>query len=424
MASSKQRIELNAWINSSGDAEDSWLLPGRAPERIFTLAHYVEAARIAHRGVFGNVFTSDRPQLVIDQKTRPEHTLDPFVLLASVLAQVPDIGGIVTASTTYNDPYTLARQIQSLHLLTEGRIAWNVVTSWNPAIAANFSDQALPDRASRYACAEEFVEVVLKLWDSWQFPWGEGAAAGHGQARPIGHRGAHFSVAGPLNVPAGPWGRPGIVQAGGSGDGLRLAARHADHVYAPASSLAGTRAWREELRQAARAFGRPEDRLPRLVPVLVPILCPTQQEADALRRELAESQPVGEPELDALAALLGVDRDRTGADRPLRAQDFGDVSASVVPIGAIRARRAVALDEGLSLRQLAQRGRLPGLIGTPEAIAAHILDWWQAGAVDGFTIVPRRLPDDLAAFVEQVVPILQRSGHYPRSHAERRGPAG
>ncbi|MFT4191496.1 MAG: LLM class flavin-dependent oxidoreductase, partial [Comamonas sp.] len=107
-------------------------------------------------------------------------------------------------------------------------------------------------------------------------------------------------------------------------------------------------------------------------------------------------------------------------DRPLRPEDFGDVSASVVPIGAIRAKRALALDEGLSLSGLVRRGRLPGLIGTPEAIARHILDGWAAGAVDGFTIVPRRLPDDLALFVDQVVPLLQRSGHYPRSYGERR----
>ncbi|MFT4190736.1 MAG: LLM class flavin-dependent oxidoreductase, partial [Comamonas sp.] len=350
-------IELNAWINASGDAEDSWLLPGRDPGRIFTLAHYVEAARIAHRGVFGNVFTSDRPQLVIDAHTRPEHTLDPVALFSALLAQVPDIGAIVTASTTYSDPYTLARQIQSLNLLSGGRAAWNVVTSWNPAIAANFSDQALPDRAARYARAEEFIEVVLKLWDSWQFPWGAPASelVVPGRVRPIDHRGTHFSVAGPLNVPQAPGGRPRLLQAGGSPAGIRLAARFADDVYAPPGSLAGARALRQELHAAARALGRPEDRLPRLIPVLVPILCASEAEAAALRQAHAEAAPVTEAELDALAALLGVERARTAADRPLRPEDFGDVSASVVPIGAIRAKRALALDEGLSLSGLVRR---------------------------------------------------------------------
>lgn len=414
-------IELNAWLNSSGDAPDSWLRPGRDPARIFTLEHYVHAARTAYRGVFGNVFTSDRPQLVIGENQRPEHTLDPFVLFASVLAQVPDIGGIITASTTYSEPYTLARQIQSLHLLSGGRIAWNIVTSWNPAIAANYSNQPLPDRESRYARAEEFVEVVLRLWESWRFEWD--GSAGHGQPQPIHHRGAHFHVAGPLNVPTAPWGRPRLVQAGGSDAGIALAARHADAVYAPSSSLQATQALRKRLRDAARAIGRAENHLPQLVPVLIPILTDSEAKADALKKEwlqaLADDPQALQQKAELAAEQLGV-RHRD-FDRPLQAEDFGDPTGSIIPIGSLQARCQRALDEKLSLRDLVQHEALPGLIGTPEQIAHHIVQWFRAEAVDGFTIIPRYLPDDLEVFVDTVIPLLQESGHYPRSYVQRVG---
>lgn len=418
-----QYLELNAWINSSGSANDSWKRPDLPLDRIFTLDYYVENARIAHRGVFSNIFMSDRPQLLIDENTRPEQTFDPFVLFAAVLSQVPDIGAIVTASTTYGDPYTLARQLQSLNLLTRGRIGWNVVTSWHPEIAANFSAQGLPDRKARYERAEEFVDVVHRLWDSWHYPWNggeKGQSPFYGDVRPINHHGAHFDVEGPLNLPAPSWGRPKIVQAGGSRDGVALAARYADYVYAPSASLEGSRAFRSELREAAQALGRRSDQLPRLMPAISPIVRSTEAEVAALKREKLDAAPVTGEDIERLAKLLGIDLERTGAEKVLSPADFGDVSQSVIPIGVVRAKRAVALDNGLSLRGLAEIEKLPGLIATPEGIADHLVSWWQSGAADGFTISALYLPGDLETFVNEVVPILQRRGVYPSSYEDVR----
>lgn len=164
---------------------------------------------------------SDRPQPLIGEGPRPEQTLDPFVLFPAILSQMPDTGAIITATTQCNQPYQLARAVQSLNLLFPGRIGWNIVSSWHPEIAANFGGEELPDRATRYARAEEFVEVVLKLWNSWSYPWGEGELKSFGTSTPIDHEGAHFRVKGPLNLPAAPWGRPRIVQARGGGRGGR-----------------------------------------------------------------------------------------------------------------------------------------------------------------------------------------------------------
>lgn len=418
-----QQLELNAWINSSGSSDDSWRRADLPLDRIFSLDYYVENTRIAHKGIFSNIFMSDRPQLLINENTRPEQTFDPFVIFAAVLSQVPDIGAIVTASTTYGDPYTLARQLQSLNLLTKGRVGWNVVTSWHPEIAANFSARGLPDRGARYERAEEFVEVVHKLWDSWHFPW-NGEANGedpfYGDVKPIHHHGRHFDVAGPLNLPSAPWGRPKIVQAGGSRDGVALAARYADYVYAPSGSLEGSRAFRAELREAAAALGRRGDGLPKLMPAISPIIRSTDAEVAALKREKLDAAPVTQADIERLASLLGIDLTRTDADKPLAASDFGDVSQSVIPIGVVRAKRTVALDNRLSLRGLAQVEKLPGLIATPEGVADHLVSWWKNGAADGFTISALYLPGDLETFVDEVVPILQRRGVYPSSYDARK----
>lgn len=411
-----RRLELNAWINSSGASDRSWPRRGLEADAIFTLDHYVNVARSAHRGVFSNIFMSDRPQLLIGPDKRPEQLFDPFVLFPAILAQVPDIGAIVTATTSYSEPYTLARAIQSLNLLFPGRIGWNVVTSWHPEIAANFSDRDLPDRAARYARAEEFVEIVLRLWDSWDYPWGAGDLKSHGAPAAIAHKGDHFAVRGPLNLPRAPWGHAKIVQAGGSQGGIALGACHADYIYSSLSSFEGSRAFRTELHSAARATGRREDDLPKLIPAFSPIIFSTEAEVAAFRRHHAEAHPVTEADLAAAAAVLGVDRGRTGDDTLLAASDFSDAVPSVVPVGNVNAKRRLALDGRHSLRSHVQAERIPGRPGTPESTAKFMREWFEGGAVDGFTISAPKLPDDLVIFVDEVVPILQDVGVYPRDY--------
>lgn len=409
-------LELNAWINSSGASDTSWPRQGLEADRIFSLDHYIQSAEIARRGVFSNVFMSDRPQLLIDKTTRPEQLFDPAVLFSAVLSRVPDIGAIITATTSYSDPYTLARSIQSLNLLFPGRIGWNIVTSWHPEIAANFSNATLPDRDTRYDKAEEFVDVVLKLWESWEYPWGPGDLKSYGTPQAIDHQGPYFSVKGPLNLPRAPWGRPKLVQAGGSVKGVNLGARHADYIYAPLSSRSGCRDFRTALHTAARGFGRGPGNLPKVLPTLSPVLFSSEAEIARFKREWAESHPLSVQDLNGAAFLLGVDRSRTPDHAVLTEADFGDAGLSSLPVGVVVAARRKALDAGLTLAEFAAGEKLPGRISTPEETVHFMLDYLQAGAVDGFTISSLNLPDDLAQFVDQVVPLLQRAGHYPTDY--------
>ena len=416
------QIELNAWLNSSGAADDSWLAPDKPLGRIFTLEHYEQAARIAHRGVFSNIFLSDRPQLIISEQERPEHILDPVALISALLSRVPDIGGVITSSTTYNDPYTLARQVQSANLLSGGRVGWNIVTSWNPAIADNYTATGLPSRAERYARAFEFVEVVTRLWESWHFPWTEADRRPdepyYGTPAAIDHAGTYFNVKGPLNVPLGPTGRPFIVQAGGSDEGINLAARYADLVYAARSSREGTKAFRAHLHETARGYGRTA--LPRVVAAISPIIVSSEAEAAEQRRQFAEELVPSAADEARIARTIGVDPAKTDRTRRLTADDFQPIGESIVPLGVVRAKIRLALDKGFSLAELARHEIQPSLIGTPRQVADFVLDWWLDEAVDGFTVSPNRLPEDLELFVDQVVPLLQATPYYASSYEERR----
>lgn len=421
-----RHLLLNAWLNSSGAANDSWLSPGRDPARIFDLSYYVANAAVAREGIFANVFLSDRPQLVIDDRTRPEHTVDPMVLLPAVLSHVPDIGAVVTATTTYNSPYTLARQLQTANVLTRGRIRWNVVTTWHPAVAANYGIADLPDREARYRRAEEFIDIVVRLWDSWRFPWSDaprpagprGSGHAYGVVEPISYHSDAFSVAGPLNVPAYEGQRPLIVQAGGSERGIALAGRWADLVYAQGSSKQATAAFRARLNEAARRAGR-TDGGPLLLPAISPTIVSTEAEAEALRRERLESATDTAREREAtLAARLGIDLERFDPRTPLRRSDIAIPQDSIYPIGAITALAERAIEGSLTLQQLAREQSSDDFIGTPEQFAATLAEWWDDEVADGFTISSPRLPDDLRLFVDTVVPLLQASGRYPRDYAE------
>lgn len=414
------QIILNAWINSSGSADDGWRRDDLPLERIFDLEYYVSAAEIAHRGVFSNVFLSDRPQLIIDETKRPEHTIDPLILLSAVLARVPDIGGIVTATTTYSSPYTLARQLQSANLLTEGRIGWNVVTTWHPAVAANYGGSDLPGRETRYARAEEFLRIVSNLWSSWDFPWSRPLGDDEpffGTVRAIDHRTPAFEVAGPLNVPAYRGRRPFIVQAGGSDRGIALAGAWADMVYATVSSPASTAQFRDRLKKAATAAGRTDS--PLLVPAISPAILSTEAEVDALRDdEDARAADRAAEEIQSLAERLGVDLSQVGTTEPLRPENIRIPANPVLPLGVLNALAVDAITHGWSLAELARAQHRNPFAGTPEQVAAQIDQWWTDDIVDGFTISPQRLPDDLGLFVDTVVPLLQESGHYPREYDE------
>lgn len=415
-----RRLYLSVAVNSTGSAERSWASPGTDWRRFNDYQHYVRCAQLAHEGVFDIVFVSDHPALQRDNRSRPLHSFDPTVLFAALGAVVPDIGFLLTASSSYNSPYNLARRLATLDHIVGGRVIWNVVSSFNPDIAANFGKAPLPARADRYRRADEFVQVVKKLWLSWDAPteatpsetlWDASSA------RRIDHHGDFFDVTGPLNVPIGPQGHPVIAQAGASQAGLELAAKHADIVYASLLTKQAAFDYKAALRERALAHGRNPDHI-RLIPGLVAILGETR--AHAYRKHEALHGQGGEAGLIAdffKRAQLG-QLSELDPDKPLRPELFDYTEDQLRPVGFTKSFAELTAAEPLSPRQLVRRveGGHRLAIGTAQEVADTILDWWSSGAVDGFNIHIPVLPEGIAEFNRSVIPRLQAAGAFPKAY--------
>lgn len=417
----RRRLFLSVAVNSTGSAARSWAWPGTKWNRFSDWDHYLRSAKLAHDGVFDIVFVSDHPALQRDNSARPLHSFDPTVLFSAIAATVPDIGFLLTASSSYNSPYNLARRLATLDHISGGRVIWNVVSSFNPDIAANFSAAPLPPRAERYRRADEFLQVVKKLWLSWDTP--DGAAPpdtvwDSTTARPIDHHGEFFDVAGPLNVPIGPQGHPVISQAGASQAGVDLAAKHADIVYASLLHKQAAFDYQAQLRERAAVHGRAADDI-RLMPGLTVIVGDTREEA--YRKHEALHDVRGEDGLIAdfvkRAALFDID-DTLDPDRPLDPKLFDYTQDQSRPVGFVRSFAELTAAEEITPRQLVRRveGGHRLAIGTPEDVADTILDWWSAGAVDGFNIHIPVLPDGIAEFNRTVMPLLRHSGAFPTDY--------
>ncbi len=417
---SKRRLYLSVAVNSTGSAERSWAWPGTEWNRFNDYRHYLRSAQLAHEGRFDIVFVSDHPALQRDNRTRPIHSFDPTVLFSAIAAAVPDIGFLLTASSSYNSPYNLARRLATLDHISGGRVIWNVVSSFNPDIAANFGAAPLPPRAERYRRADEFVEVVRKLWLSWDAPTGAApreALWDATTARRIDHHGEFFDVTGPLNVPIGPQGHPVISQAGASDAGVDLAAKHADIVYASLLNKQAAFAYRAELRQRALAHGRNPDDIV-LIPGLIAIVGETR--AEAYRKHEALHGQDGEAGLirDFFRRAWFGELTEADPDKPLRPEQFSYTEDQLRPVGFSKAFAELTATEEITPRQLVRRveGGHRLAIGTPQEVADDILDWWSSGAVDGFNIHIPVLPEGIAEFNRTVIPLLQAAGAFPREY--------
>ncbi len=409
-------LHLNAFLMSTGHHEASWRLEESNPYANTDIEHYRDLARIAERGTFDSVFFADSPVLWNDIGRRPSGSIEPTVLLTAIAAATTRIGLIATASTTYNDPYNLARRFASVDHVSAGRAGWNVVTTAGPDAARNFGLDDQPAHAERYARAAEFLDVARKLWDSWDDDaaiadkaagvWGDNA-----KVRPIDHTGRFFAVRGPLNLPRSPQAHPLIVQAGSSEDGKNLAARYAEAVFTAQQTLADAQEFYADLKRRTAAVGREPDGI-KILPGIVPVIGSTEAEARQRERQLDE---LIRPEYarEQLAKTLRVRPDDLPLDRPLPAdlpdEDEIEGAKSRYTLIVNLARR-----ENLTVRQLI--GRLGGgrghrtFSGTPEQVADAIQEWYEAGAADGFNIMPAVLPSGLETFVDEVVPILRRRG--------------
>ncbi|BCJ76223.1 monooxygenase [Catellatospora sp. IY07-71] len=409
-------LHLNAFLMGVGHHEAAWRLPESDPFAQTDVAHFQRLARIAERGKLDSLFLADSPVLWNSIGRRPSGTLEPTVLLTALAAVTEHIGLIATASTTYNEPFNLARRFASLDHISGGRAGWNIVTTAGVDAARNFNLDELPAHRDRYERAAEFVELSLKLWDSWDddAPLGDKEAGRWGDddlLYPTEHAGRHFRVAGPLNVPRSPQGYPLLVQAGSSEDGKELAARYAEAVFTAQQTLAEAQAFYRDLKHRTAQAGRDPDTI-KILPGIVPAIGSTEAEALALEAELDR---LIRPEYarKQLATTLRVDPEVLDLDRELPAdlpsEDEIEGAKSRYTLIVTLARR-----ERLTVRQLI--GRLGGgrghrtFAGTPEQVADAIEEWYRSGAADGFNIMPPVLPSGLETFVDHVVPILQRRG--------------
>jgi len=339
-------------------------------------------------------------------------------MLAALAATTTHVGLGATASTTYNEPFTVARAFASLDHLSAGRAAWNAVTSSSPDAAGNFGRQH-PPHDQRYQVAEEFVDVVRGLWDCWEddaivIDRDTGQYIDPAKVHPLDHKGAFFEVRGPLNIGRCPQGRPVILQAGASDPGLALAARTADVVFAVAQDLQEAKAAYANLKGRLPGFGREPGALS-VLPGVMPILGGTQAEA---KRKLDTLQGFVTPTnvLKMLSTRLGQDMSRFPLDAPVPDLPLLDTSHGFARTMLAKARR-----EGMTLRDLydltaAARGHWV-LCGTPETVADTLEQWFTEGAADGFNILPAYFPDAFTEFVDQVVPILQARGLFRRDYA-------
>ena len=424
----KRTMKLGALFHGMGHHAAAWRHGSTQADLPVSFAHYAELARLAESACLDLIFLDDhlavREQNPRALRRTADFTiqLEPLSLLSALAAVTSRIGLVATASTTYNEPFHVARKFASIDHISGGRAGWNLVTSITDQEARNFGRETHLAHDNRYERAEEFADVVTGLWDSWEdgaFPRDKstGIYCDPAKMHTLGHRGEHFSVRGPLNVARPPQGRPVVFQAGSSEPGKRLAARTAEVIFTPQPTLALAQAFYADVKGRLPAFGRAEDELI-VMPGVLPVVGRTESEAQAKFQEL---QDLVDPEIGLLLLghLLG-DIDLTGCpiDGPL---------PELPPSNAGLTRRenlvGMARRENLTIRQLYQRvtgGRDHWkLVGTPAQIADALQERFENQAADGFIVMLTHMPAALTDFVGLVVPELRRRGLF-RSHYEGR----
>lgn len=414
----KRQLHLNLFIQSRGHHEASWRHPLASPLPLTDIRYFQELAQKAEKGLFDSIFLADTLAVWDDVERAGRTWLEPLTVLGALAVSTERIGLIATASTTYTEPYNLVRQFASLDHMSQGRAGWNIVTTWSVPAAKNFGGGGQLSHDDRYARAEEYLQVAKDLWDSWADDVlvddrDSGQYARADRILSIDHDGEYYQVAGPLNVPRCPQGRPVLVQAGSSTTGRRFAARHAEAVFTAHMEKATAQEFYKDLKSLIVEEGRAPDQA-LILPGLSPVIAGTEAEAHRIAEELND---LADPEIGRKrlsGRFGGHDFSHLPLDVPLTPEDFPDPAT----VEAARSRTEVIVGlvrrEGLTLRQLLSKlAGAPGhftFAGTPEQLADLIEDWFTDGASDGFNLMPPILPAMLDVFIDEVVPILQKRG--------------
>src|SRR5450830_132487 len=412
-----KKISLGAFLMATGHHIAAWRHPEAQADAGSNFRHYIQLAQLAEQAKFDAIFISDSvgvrgsylPSL---SRTARSDQFEPLTLLAALPASTEKIGLIGTVSTTFNEPYNVARKFASLDLISAGRAGWNLVTSSGNGESENFSLNDHTPHEERYERAEEFHQVVTGLWDSWEDDsfvreQENGIYFDPEKLHVLHHKGKHFSVRGPLNVSRSPQGRPVVVQAGASEAGMNLAARTAEVIFVAHQTFDEAKAFYADIKSRTQAAGRRPDQV-RIMPGIFPVVATTQAEAEEKFQQLQELiHPVVGVSL--LSQLTGADLSAYPVDGPV--PELPDTNG-------MKSRQRLLLDlarrDQLSIRETylrvaGARGHLQ-VVGTPTLIADQLQQWFEEGGADGFNIMSPILPGGLKDFIELVLPELRRRG--------------
>jgi FMN-dependent oxidoreductase (nitrilotriacetate monooxygenase family) len=428
MSTAQRQLKLGFILHGVGPGWGDWRHPDADPGASTDIDFYLRQARLAEAGKFDFLFVAD--SVHITEKSSPHYLnrFEPLTILSALATATQRIGLVGTLTVSYSEPYTVARQFASLDHISRGRAGWNVVTSWLSGSAENYGKPTHPPHEVRYRIAAEHLQTVQGLWDSWEDDAlvrdkASGQFFDPARLHALHHQGEFFSVRGPLNISRSPQGQPVIFQAGASEDGRNFSARHADAFFTEGSSFEASQAYYADIKQRARAFGRPVQQLS-VLPALRAIVGRTEEEAQRLYDEAVALVRIE----DALVALA-----RSFNEHDLSQYPLDEAFPDIAHYGAESNRSAserivrVAREEQLTLRQTALRYASPRreFVGTGVQVADAIQHWFDGGAADGF-ILFESLPRQLDAFVAEVVPVLQQRGLFRSEyeHSTLRGHLG
>ena len=406
-----RQMKLGLFLAPGGHHMAAWRHPEAYPDGV-SVKTYVRFAEIAERGCFDMLFVADVFSLSLRNKRADSFRLEPLTLLSALAMRTERIGLVATATTSFNEPYNVARKFASLDHISGGRAGWNIVTSSSSFEAHNFGYDAHFEHAERYRRADEFTQVVRNLWDCLDddavvIDKENGVFFDPDKARALNHHGAYYKVRGPLSLPRCPQGNPVLVQAGSSEDGKSLAAKYAEVIFTIQRDLEGARAFSADIKARAAGFGRdPSHAL--VLPGVMPIAGRTRQEAQD-KYDLLQSLIHTQAGLSTLGRHLEMDLSGIDVEKPLPPVDVTKLTQSRA-VGIVETSRR----ENMSVREtweklVVSKGHRQ-LIGTASDIADSFQEWFEQGGCDGFNIMPPFLPGGLEDFVDLVVPELQRRG--------------
>ncbi|MCB5189483.1 LLM class flavin-dependent oxidoreductase [Methylobacillus arboreus] len=421
-------MHINLFLFGCGHHNAAWRHPDSQVERLGDIRYYEEMAQLAERGKLDAVFFADG-HATNNITDGPRWFLEPVTMLTAISRATRHIGLVSTISSTFFTPFHAARLMASLDHISGGRAGWNVVTSMFDVEARNHGYEAMPSHADRYSRADEFIQAVLQLWDSWD----DGALlndrAGDyvdaSRVRQINHHGRHFLVDGPLTVPRPPQGNPVLFQAGASDHGRALAAKYAEAIYAVAYDLPSSQAYYSDVKARVKAAGRQVD-VP-ILPGLVTFIGSTEAEARAKQRDLDELLPL---ETSLRQLQLFIDQDCMDWELDAPVPPLPPLEAFTGPKGRYATVLRIIATEQPTVRQLLGRLAAGGghctMVGAPEQVADQMEHLFRNGGADGFNLMPPVQPDSVRDFVDHVIPILQRRGLFREDyeHATLRGHLG